>query len=269
MNRNAKYWRSVKLGIQSALEYRMDFLLSIVSTIIPTITQLFLWNAIFESSESGIVYGYTYSSMIMYTILAGIVSKLMASGCEWEVAADIRDGGLNKFIVKPVGYFRYRICCFLGQKSIQLIMFAIILAVILCVAHIKSFFTVPINHILFFSIAVVLGLLINMFLGFIVSVISFWITEAWSAFMILNLAVSVASGGVFPLEVFGEKAMTVLKYLPFQYTVYFPINILNGSIGIEEIIHSLCIQTVWIVILGFLLQGLWSIGLRKYEAVGG
>ena len=263
------YWKSFKLGLQNSLEYRFDFLLGIVSTIVPTITQLFLWTAMFESSENGIVYGYTYSSMIMYTILAGVVSKLMAAGCEWDVAGDIRDGGLNKYIVKPMGYFRYRVCCFLGQKSVQFILFLMIFAVILIIARINSFFTVSPERLIYFAVSAVLGIMINMFLGFMVSVIAFWITEAWSAFLILSLAINIASGGVFPLDIFGEKILAVLKVLPFQYTVYFPINILNGNIPIGEILPSLCIQAVWIIILCFLLQVLWKIGLKKYEAVGG
>ena len=269
MNGSTKYWESFKLGLQISLEYRVDFLLRIVSTIIPTITQLFLWNAMFESSESGIVYGYTYSSMIMYTILAGVVSKLMAAGCEWDVASDIRDGGLNKYIVKPMGYFRYRICCFLGQKSVQLFIFSIILAVILIVARVNAFFTVSIERILGFILAALLGILINMFLGFMVSVVAFWMTEAWSAFLILSLAINVASGGVFPLDIFGEKVLTILKFLPFQYTTYFSINILNGTVASSDIAQGLGIQMVWIILLAFALQVLWKIGLRKYEAVGG
>ncbi|SHK00334.1 ABC-2 type transport system permease protein [Anaerocolumna jejuensis DSM 15929] len=269
MKKKEMYLRSFQIGLQNSMEYRFNFILSIFSTIVPTITQLFLWNAMFESSATGRVYGYTYSSMIMYTILAGVVSKLMAAGCEWSVAADIRDGGLNKYIVKPIGYFRYQFCCFLGQKSVQSAVFTVILAIILVVAKANSFFSVAPVRLLYFAAAVVLGILINMFLGFMVSAVAFWITEAWSAFLILGLAINIASGGVFPLDIFGEKVVTVLKFLPFQYTVYFPINILNGNIVIGDIFPSLCIQVAWIVILAFMLQLLWKIGLRKYEAVGG
>lgn len=263
------YSKSFNIGLQNSLEYRFDFLLGIVSTVIPTITQYFLWTAMFESSETGIVYGYSYSSMIMYTILAGIVSKLVAAGCEWEVAGDIRDGGLNKYIVKPIGYFKYQICCFLGKKSMQLIIFSIIFAVILAIAGMKSYITVPLIRLLYFIAAIILGIVINMFLGFIVSVSAFWITEAWAAFLILGLAINIASGGVFPLEVFGEKAAAVLRLLPFQYTVYFQINILNGNIPLGDILPNIAIQAVWIVLLAILIQVLWKIGLKRYEAVGG
>lgn len=269
MKQMEMYTKSFKIGLQNSLEYRFDFLLGLVSTVVPTITQLFIWNALFESSKSGIVYGYTYSSMIMYTVLAGIVSKLVEAGCEWDIANDIRDGGLNKYIVKPIGYFKYRICCFLGQKSVQFAICGILFAIILATAQMKAFFYVAPERIFCFIPAILLGIAINMFLGFMVSLVAFWITEAWAAFLILNLVINIASGGVFPLDIFGEQVLTVLRFLPFQYTVYFPINILNGSVAIQDILPNLLIQLVWVGILSLLLNLLWNIGLKKYEAVGG
>lgn len=269
MNSMQMYTKSFKIGLQNSLEYRIDFLLGLVSVIIPTVIQLFLWTAMFESSETGLVYGYTYSSMIMYTILAGIVSKLVTAGSEWDVANDIRNGGLNKYIVKPIGYFRYQISCFLGRKSVQFVIFTLIFTGILVLAQINSFFSVGAVRLFYFAIAIIMGIVINMFLGFIVSTVAFWITEAWAAFMILNLAINIASGGVFPLDIFGDKVVNVLKFLPFQYTIYFQINILNGNIALGEILPQIMIQAVWILLLILILQVLWNIGLKKYDAVGG
>ncbi len=263
------YIKSFKIGLQNSLEYRFDFILGIISTIVPTVTQYFIWTALFESSKTGIVYGYTYSSMIMYTILAGIISKLVTAGCEWELANDIKNGGLNKYIVKPMGYFKYQICCFLGKKSVQFFIFTIIFSIILVIASMKSFFRVEPIRLLYFAVAVLLGIIINIVLGFVVSVIAFWITEAWGAFLILGLVINIVSGGVFPLDVFGEHITNILRFLPFQYTIYFQINILNGNIKVEEILPSMIIQVVWIILLSLLLQILWKIGLKKYEAVGG
>lgn len=263
------YTKSFQIGLQNAMEYRVNFILSIISTIIPIIVQYFLWQAIYEQAESGVVYGYTYSSMIMYTILAAIISRVVAGTVQWEVYGDIRDGGLNKYIVKPMGYFRYRISCYLGQKSIELSLFALIFIGILSVTSIQGFFRVEGARLGWFIIIIILANILNMLLGFITSVITFWITEAWGAFMILNLVINVASGGVFPLDIFGEKVVKFLGYLPFQYTIYFPINVLNGTIEAERIVSGVCIQLAWILILTFALQIVWKIGLRKYEAVGG
>ena len=51
---------------------------------------------------------------------------MVATGFEWEIADDIKNGGLNKYVIKPVGYLPYRIACFLGQKSFQAVLMLVL-----------------------------------------------------------------------------------------------------------------------------------------------
>ena len=48
-------------------------------------------------------------------------------------------------------------------------------------------------------------------------------------FVITSLLVNILSGGMFPLEIFGESVVKALQYTPFPYTIYFPVNILSGK----------------------------------------
>ncbi|WP_415469572.1 ABC-2 family transporter protein [Clostridium saccharoperbutylacetonicum] len=48
------------------------------------------------------------------------------------------------------------------------------------------------------------------------------ISEAAGVFVVANVVTSVISGGIFPLNIFGEKIQAVFSLLPFQYTIYFP-----------------------------------------------
>ena len=44
----------------------------------------------------------------------------MSAGFETQINEDIKLGGLNKYLVKPVGYCRYQFFSFLGEKLPQL-----------------------------------------------------------------------------------------------------------------------------------------------------
>ncbi|MGD0092974.1 MAG: hypothetical protein ABSE73_23930, partial [Planctomycetota bacterium] len=55
-----KYSKAFELGFQTALEYRLNFALSLVSAAYPIFIQTFLWTAIFKASAQPVVYGYTY-----------------------------------------------------------------------------------------------------------------------------------------------------------------------------------------------------------------
>ena len=51
-----KYVKTFELGFQMAMEYRLNFLLSLVSAAYPIFIQTFLWTAIFTASSNSVVY---------------------------------------------------------------------------------------------------------------------------------------------------------------------------------------------------------------------
>ena len=264
-----KYLKVIELGFENVIEYRVNFILSLFSLIFPLTIQYYLWTCVFEYSASETVYGYTYSQMITYVILAGLVSRMVATGFEWEVSGDVKNGGLDKFIIKPVGYYQYRICSFLGGKIAQMIMLSIVTAVFLVL--ISSFLGMQIifSRVLLFLLAVSLGTMVNYGIVFCLSTTSFWFNEVWGIFIAVGLSVNLLSGGLFPLEVFGETLTNIFRFLPFQYTISFPINIINGIVPMEDIWSGLIIQSIWIVVLISISNILWKIGTKKYIAIGG
>lgn len=269
MERLFKYFKSFELGLQSAMEYRADFLLSILSGSFAIIIQCFLWTALYGSGGTLNFYGYTYGQMMTYTIMAGIVTKLIATGFEYEIADDIKNGGLNKFIVQPMNYFIYRISCFFGRKSLQLVFILVLAAAVMMIFN--SFFSLDtdLGNMLLFLPPILAALVLNFFIFLCVSTLAFWLTEIWAAFLGMNLVINILSGGIFPLEIFGKGALKVFNLLPFKYTIYYPVSILNGRISSVEIMQGLLVQCVWIILLFLFSNLLWRSGMKKYVAVGG
>ena len=264
-----KYYEAFSLGLQSSMEYRFDFLLGLISVIFPLTIQIFLWTGIFSSSQSGIVYGYTYHQMLSYSVFAALISKLVSGGVEWEVVADIKNGGLSKYMVKPIGYLPYRISCFLGQKSINALLIFTIICILLLVLNIYFGFGIGFDHLFIFVISIILSLVINFLIYFSLAAIAFWIHEAWGVFVFMGVVVNIVSGGVFPLDIFGDTLNNIFRLLPFQYTIFFSTNVLNGRLTGQEMIHGLFIQTIWIGIMFGVTNIIWKLGMKKYIAVGG
>ena len=100
------YLHVFSLGIQTSLEYRSDLYLSLFSTVFPTILQLYIWQAIYTSPDM-VYQGYTYPQIVLYSLMSGLVTKLTSCGFEYRIGEDIKSGGLNKFIVRPVNYVFY------------------------------------------------------------------------------------------------------------------------------------------------------------------
>lgn len=257
------------MGFQSALEYRADFILSMFTGVFVIIIQCFLWAAVFAAASTPVVYGYTFPEMISYSIVAGIVARIVATGFELDIAEDIKNGGLSKFIVQPIGYFYFRIFSFLGKKALQsLVLFFISIAVLLVCSKTIGL-KLDYIRILIFIPASFLAMLINFLIYYSISALAFVMAEVWGVFAATGQGVLMLSGGIFPLDVFGDKAAMVLGLLPFKYIVFFPVNIVNGRLTMSEILSGVILQIVWILVLLVVAVLSWKSGMKKYVAVGG
>ena len=107
-----KYWHIINVGIQNTLVYRVNFLFRSIFALIPLAATISLWRAIYSPEKTDIV-GYSLSQMISYYLVVTIVDAFTAvAEDDWQIAADIRDGQISQFLIKPVDYLTYRLCLF-------------------------------------------------------------------------------------------------------------------------------------------------------------
>jgi ABC-2 type transport system permease protein len=265
----SKYAKVFELGFQTALEYRANFALSLLSAAYPIIIQTYLWTAIYTNSTQAVVYGYTYRQMIAYTFLAGLVSRIVRTGFEYDIMDDVKSGKFSKFQVQPLGYFPYRLCAFLGQKLPNLVMILAVMVIVLVALSTLWGVTLGLFSMLSFAFTLALAVILNFLIFYCFSAMSFWIIEIGFLFEGIRIVTILLSGGIFPLEVFGTRLMQIFKLLPFQYTISFPINVLNGKVPAGEIVQGMFIQVLWIGIILGLARFLWRQGTQRYVAVGG
>lgn len=264
-----KYGTCFIMGIQKAIEYRFDFFVGYFSAVFPIIIQVSMWTAIYQSTKMGVLYGYSYQQMILYTFFVGIVSKFLSTGFEYEMNDDIKNGGLNKYIVKPINYCIYKATCFLGERCSISIVFFLILIVLSIVFKAMGYFHMGIAKLVYFLAALIFSLLLNFSVYFCVGISGLWMSEMSRVFPAISIILTVISGGIFPLDILGGNVNRFIFFLPFRYLLQFPVDIITGKQSTDTIIFPFIIQLTWVVILGFCAQFLWKKGLKKYIAVGG
>src|SRR5262249_49479366 len=136
-----KYWHVLIVGIQNNLTYRFNFLARTLFGFIPLLAVLSVWRTIYK--EPGKTVGaYTLPEMIFYYLLVTVVDALTAvNEDDWQIAADIKDGNISQFLVKPIDYLTYRLSLFLSGRVTYLAVAAVPLAIfIFCF---RSYFTAP------------------------------------------------------------------------------------------------------------------------------
>src|SRR5580704_12924421 len=113
-----KYLHVMRVGFQNTMVYRMNFLLRAAFGLIPLLATIYLWRTVYRG-KTGDVGGYSLSGMISYYLIVTIVDTLTSvTDDDWQIAADIKDGNISQFLLKPINYTIYRLSLFFSGKLI-------------------------------------------------------------------------------------------------------------------------------------------------------
>lgn len=266
-----KYWHVVNVGLQNILVYRVNFFFRSVFGLIPLMATIFLWRAVYATKEAGDqVAGYTLASMTSYYLIVTIVDMLTAvNEDDWQIAADIKDGNINQFLLKPIDYLSYRLCLFGAGRMIYT---AVAIApVTLFIFFQRHYFVMPDDAVTWvcFLVSIVLTALLQFFISFTMALLAFWVLEVSTFIFILFAFEYIAGGHLFPLDILPPWVERLLGFTPFPYQLFFPVSIYLGRTTGSELWRGLLIQALWVAAFYALARFVWSRGLRRYTAVGG
>ena len=264
-----KYWHVINVGIQNTLVYRMNFLFRSVFSLIPLFATISLWRAIFAGSESTVA-GYTLAQMTSYYLVVTIVDSLTAvTEDDWQIAADIKDGKISQFLLKPIDYLSYRLCLY-GAGRVVFTLCALLPVGIFIAVQSKNF-VLPADFATYgwFGISLIMTALLQFFISYTMALLAFWVLEVSTFIFILYAFEYIAGGHLFPLDILPPAVLKVLHFTPFPYQLFFPVNIYLGRTTGSALYQGLIIQACWVVAGYLLARFIWSRGIRKYSAVGG
>ncbi len=60
----------------------------------------------------------------------------------------------------------------------------------------------------------------------------------------------------------------IASVLPFQFSIYFPIQVILNQLSSEEIVRKFALGLFWLVVLYGVFRWAWRNGLKQYSAVG-
>ena len=269
-----KYLHVISIGIQNNLTYRFNYLARTLFSFIPLFAMLSLWRTIYaKNSEGHALSGYTEAQMIFYYIMVAIVDVLTAvNEDDWQIAADIREGNISQFLLKPVDYLWYRLCLFFSGRIAYISMACIPLAIfIFCF---RTYFVPPASGmaLIAFPISLVLTALLQFFLSYSMAMLAFWILEISTLIFILFAFEYLASGHLFPLDMLRDTSPALfhlLLFTPFPSMLYVPISIYMGKVSGDGIALGLLTQLFWVAAMYALARFMWRRGIKHYSAFGG
>lgn len=266
-----KYLHVMVMGVQNTLVYRFNFFFRAAVGLIPLMGSLYIWRTIFASKGDGSFVGrFDVGHMTTYYLLVTLIDALTGvAEDDWQIAADIKDGAISQFLLKPINYLYYRLSLYLAGRFAYTTVALIPVALFFILQrHWLVWPASPLTALLFI-VSAAMGGLIQFFIAYAMALLSFWVLDV-SAFIFIQYAFEyIASGHLFPLNLLPAWLATLLNYTPYPWLCYFPASVWLGQAQGLTLYGGLAIQLAWVAITVALAQFVWRRGVRRYSAAGG
>ena len=265
-----KYAKVFDIGLQNTFVYRWNFLLRSLFGFVPLVGTVLIWRAIFHERGAANIAGYDYRAMIWYFLLTVMADNLITpTEDEWQIAADIREGQMSAFLVKPMNYLAYRLSLYGSYRLLYTVI--TIVPVGALIWFFRGFVTLPASPVtwLLAALSLAMAALIQFFVAYSLAMMAFWILEISTIVFILYSFEYFLSGHVFPLDIMPAWFQSTLRVLPFTYEMFFPISVFLGKARGAELWSGLAIQAGWLALTWLAARTMFRRGVRHYQAVGG
>jgi len=272
--RGAGRWRSLadfyvttaRTAVSTQFQYRTANYFYMLGMVAEPIIYLVVWTTIADQSGGsvqGISAGEFTAYYIVWTLVRNMNIVFGAPFWEWR----IREGQLSGQLLKPIHPLHSDIAYFAGWKVVVIALWVPI-GFALTLLFDPTFVLTPQKVIVFF-IAIWGAYLIRTMFQSLMGMLCFWTTRGAAIFDLWMMIELLLSGRLVPLPLMPDWVQEVAKFLPFQWTFYFPINALVGDDSTQQLLLGLLAQAFWIGAgLGLFLIA-WRFAIRRFSAVGG
>ena len=247
-----------------SIEYRGQLIIWILSSVLPLI-MLVVWLNV-SAQQGGSVGGYDAVGFISYYLMVTLIRRITGVWIIWDMDHDIRNGELSPQLLKPINPMHHHFTQSLASKPLQVLLVTppIVVASLLFGAR---------YDLSLFSLALTLAacagaFVIEFLVQALIGTLAFWITQSVAVAEAWFWVRAFFSGWIVPLAIFPAAIVGPLTYLPFRYTLSFPIEIILGRLPLDQIVLGFGVELSWIAILLIAFQLMWRRGLRSSSAVG-
>lgn len=262
-----KYWVYLKAEWQGMLQYRGDLIIWTISNNILTLVGFAVWYVI--SSNNKLFY--SSHQVVLYFLLTIFVHILTQSWHAYFIGEQIRDGRFTPYLIKPFSVAEHNASSNIAEKSLKLIFSLAPLLIVGFVFLRNSNLQVDLSLVntIFFILSILFAGAIAFFFDIAIGLTYFWTHDVD---FIRNIYFSfnyLFSGRIVPLIFLPATLGTLAFYLPFRYTLSFPIEILMNKLPSEQIVLGFVFQILWLLISYIFYKTVYSKGIKVYQGYGG
>jgi ABC-2 type transport system permease protein len=229
---------------------------------------IFVYVALFHSSGRATLRGYTLEGMVQYMLLVAVFQKLLFHERAMDVADQIFEGTITKFMIMPVRYFTLVLARWLQFTALQGTIAA--LAWTAGALFARRWWPHPASALAAAEaiLLVVLGSYCFLLIYFLLNACAFWLDRVWTLLAMTRMVSGFAMGEMVPVTLMPKPLVTAFR-LAFPYwSLNGPIEILMGRQGSADFAFGLAVLAAWAIGLQVACAFAWRRGLLRYGGVG-
>lgn len=260
------YKRMWQVNWAEQWQYRANLLMYLLYWLVSPIVYLAVWTTV--ARGQGAVNGLTANDFVTYYLTLLIVDNLTSQITIHILAYKIQDGTLSSELLRPIHpILTNTLVNNLAFKALNF-MALIPIWIVLYLLFQPDFSHVAVSSVLLAVPAIVIGFGISFLFGAIITCMAFWTTRVY-ALNEFYYALAILFSGLFvPLDLLPQAIQSIAQLLPFQLTLYFPIQLILGRLPADVIVRNFVLGIVWLGIGLALFQLVWRAGVKRFSAVG-
>ncbi|MEI6232502.1 MAG: ABC-2 family transporter protein [Planctomycetota bacterium] len=261
----AIYRTLFKTALAQHLQYRAALLIWLLGFILEPTVFMVVWMAI-AKTRGGIVGTFSTSDLALYFLASMLINHLTFDWHFYEMEPRIKNGSFSPLLLRPIHPIH---ADFIDNFTYKVLTFPV-----MCVAAAGLFFyykpvlAVPAWSFVLFIPALIMAFTMRFLLEWTIALAAFWTTRTQAVNTTYVLLATFLSGRFTPLELFPESIRRVAEALPFRLWISFPVELVLGRMSPDEAYKNLAYQALWIVTFYALFRIVWSLGMKRYAAVG-
>lgn len=248
----------------SWLQHRGFFFILAFLWMVPPLIAMFVWMA---AAGDGSIGGLDRGGFVAYYLALIVANQLTYAQANWTVGDEIRYGGLNAWLLRPIPALYSFLSSEVAGKVVYMIFLLPVTAAL--AALLRPELHVRPADALLSLLSLLMAWALRTFWGMAVAELAFWSTRADALLVVQDSLVFVFSGLVAPVALLPAGLGRWALLLPFRYMVGFPVEIFTGQLTAAETGLGLVLQAGWAALALALAWGLWRGGVGRYTAVGG
>lgn len=258
------FGRLLALNTTLTFVYRGDFFLLQLSNVVVPVISLLVWRA---ALAAGADLGVDQAFLDSYFLSVSVVAMATSSWSAQFLATSIRNGDLNRSLLRPISPHVDLVANNLGEKLVKIILLLPVIIVVIIVLPGRVSVPGHLGSWLLALPAVALAAALAICFDVARGSLAFWFEDITGFTIATDLIRTVLSGAVVPLALMPAGLANLMAWQPFRFFVSFPIEVAfeqtPGGVGV-----GFAQQLGWLVIMAALAYGLWRWGLRRYSAAG-